>query len=61
MFRYIHINPVTTKIVLIAHDFLYSSASNCVGKKNIFDGVVFMNNPIVDPVKNDWTKDIDNW
>lgn len=54
-------NPVRAKIVLVVSHYLYSSASNCVGKKNIFDGVVFMNNPIVDPVKNDWTKDIDNW
>lgn len=59
--NYIHMNPIRAKIVLLASDYLYSSASNYVGKKSIFDGITLMNNPIIGPVKNDWTKDIDNW
>lgn len=45
----------------MASDYLFSIASNYIGKKSIFDVVTLMNNPIIDPVKNDWTKDIDNW
>ena len=60
-FRYIHMNPDRAKIVLLASDYLYSSASNYVGKKSIFSGILLMDNPIIDSVKNDWTKDIDNW
>lgn len=48
------------KIVLVASDYLYNSASNYVGKKKIA-GVVLMDNPIIDPIKNDWSKDIDKW
>ena len=49
------------KIVLVASDYLYSSASNYVDKKSIFIGVVLMDNPIVNPIKNNWMKDFGNW
>jgi REP element-mobilizing transposase RayT len=59
--NYIHMNPVRAKIVLVASDYLYSSASNYLDKKSIFYGVVLMDNPIINPIKNNWTKNIDNW
>lgn len=59
--NYIHMNPVRAKIVSKASDYLYSSASNYVGKESIFEGITLINNPIIDPIKNDWTVDIQNW
>jgi REP element-mobilizing transposase RayT len=48
--NYIHMNPVRAKIVSRASDYLYSSASNYVGKDSVFDGVTLMSNPIVNPM-----------
>lgn len=74
IFRKIHLDKVKSgdiplysyesfraKIVLVASDYLYSSASNYVGKKSIFNGVVLIEHPIIDPIKNNWTHDLENW
>ncbi len=58
---YIHMNPIRAKIVSKAFDYLYSSASNYVGKESFFEGITLMNNPIIDLLKNNWTVDIQNW
>jgi hypothetical protein len=54
-------NPVRAKIVSRPSDYLYSSASNYVGKSSIFEGITLMNNPKLDPLLNDWTIDVQNW
>jgi REP element-mobilizing transposase RayT len=59
--NYIHMNPVRAKIVAKASDYLYSSASNYVGKDSVFEGVNLMSSPIIEATKNDWITEISSW
>lgn len=59
--NYIHMNPVRAKIVSRASDYLHSSASNYVGKDSVFDGVILMSNPIVNPMNSNWMAEINEW
>jgi REP element-mobilizing transposase RayT len=59
--NYIHMNPLRAKIVSRASDYLYSSASNYVGKDSVFDGVTLMSNPIVNPMNSNWMAEINEW
>ncbi|WP_255077336.1 hypothetical protein [Lacihabitans sp. CCS-44] len=54
-------NPVRAKIVSRASDYLYSSASNYVGKESIFEGVTLMTNPIINPLNSNWMAEINEW
>ncbi len=49
--HYIHLNPVRAGIVGQASDYIYSSASNYVGKEGILDSVILTANPVVDVLK----------
>jgi REP element-mobilizing transposase RayT len=48
---YIHLNPVIAGIVEQASDYVYSSASNYVGKESILKSVILAANPVVDVLK----------
>lgn len=48
---YIHLNPVKAGIVEQASDYVYSSASNYVGKESILKSVILAGNPVVDVLK----------
>lgn len=48
--RYIHMNPIRSGIVSKASDYLYSSASNYVGKESLLN-VSLADNPIINPLK----------
>jgi REP element-mobilizing transposase RayT len=59
--NYIHMNPVRSGIVSKASDYLYSSASNYVGKESLLD-VSLADNPIINPLKSSgFDVDIDLW
>ena len=49
--NYIHMNPVRAGIVLKASDYLYSSASNYVGKPSLIEEVTLADRPILDATK----------
>jgi REP element-mobilizing transposase RayT len=48
---YIHLNPVRAGIVEQASVYVYSSASNYVGKESILKSVILAANPVVDVLK----------
>lgn len=58
--NYIHMNPVRSKLVYRASDYMHSSASNYIRNEGLID-IHLMPIPKFDPQKADWTKEIDNW
>jgi hypothetical protein len=48
---YIHLNPERAGIVKQASDYVYSGASNYVGKESILKSVTLAANPVVDVLK----------
>ena len=49
--NYIHFNPVKVGIVANKSDYVYSSASNYVGKENVLKSIVLVARPVVDVLK----------
>lgn len=59
--NYIHMNPVRAGLVSKGSDYLYSSASNYVGRESLIE-VTLADNPIVDPLSPDrYNIDISLW
>lgn len=48
---YIHLNPVKAGIVAQASDYVYSSASNYVGKESVLKSIVLAAQPVADVLK----------
>lgn len=48
---YIHLNPVKAGIVSKASDYVYSSASNYVGKESVLKSIVLAAQPVADVLK----------
>lgn len=57
---YIHLNPVRAGIVLKASHYVYSSASNYVNGNGIIE-ITKVDNPIIDVLKPQAMKSINNW
>lgn len=59
--NYIHMNPIRSGLVSKASDYLYSSASNYVGKESLLI-ITLADNPIINPLKSSgFDVDISLW